>query len=390
MDALIVSHNKQLITFLSAQLSSKGLNVLISADNDAALTLIRSHKPLLVFAQTHGNNIDALKLLKAVEKKHPELSLIALSEVFNTKEALSLLRRGFADYIAVPLHGHEALLQKAIDRALVKGKRISIYMNKHEQLAKRHNNLSRDLLQLQEDHEAGRYVQLKLFPKTPISFGDFEFSHQIIPSLYLSGDFIEYLPVNETQVLFYFADVSGHGASSAFITILLKLSAQRWLIELKLKGEVFSPKAFLSHMNKEMISIQLGKHMSLFCGLLDMQKNTLTYSLAAHYPPPILRNQGEFSTLKETALPVGVFAEAEYPEKSMEIHEDFMLFLFSDGVMEVLPGNSLLKKEKALLKICAMQGQTLQNLTEALALNNLAEVPDDIGVLMIRNTTVNG
>jgi phosphoserine phosphatase RsbU/P len=385
MDALIVSHNKQLITFLSAQLSNKSLNVLISADNDAALALIRRHKPLLVFAETQGNNIDALKLFRAVEKKHPELSLIALSEVFNTKEALSLLRRGVADYIAVPLHGHEALLQKAIDRALVKGKRIAKYVNKHEQLARRHSNLSKDLLQLQEDHEAGRYVQLKLFPKTPMIFGTFEFSHQITPSLYLSGDFIEYFAVNDSQVLFYFADVSGHGASSAFITILLKLSAQRWLAELKLREESFSPKTFISHMNKEMISVQLGKHMSLFCGLLDMKSNTLAYSLAAHYPPPILRNAGEFSTLKETALPVGVFADAEYPEKTINLYDDFKLFLFSDGLMEVLPGSSLIKKEKDLLQLCESQGQDLDKLTSALALDKLTEVPDDIAVFMIKN-----
>ncbi len=384
MDVLIVSHNKQLITFLSAQLTNKGLNVLLSADNDSALKLIRSRKPFLVFAETQGGHIDALKLLRAVEKKHPELSVVALSEVFNTKEALSLLRRGVADYIAVPLDGHEALLQKAIDRALVKGDRISKYVTKHKQLAKRNTNLSRDLNQLQEDHEAGRYVQLKLFPKSPMHFGVFEFSHQIIPSLYLSGDFIEYLPLNDTQVLFYFADVSGHGASSAFITILLKLSTQRWLVELQLKAEPFSPKAFLTHMNKEMINIQLGKHMSLFCGLIDIKKSTLTYSLAAHYPPPVLKNEGQLCFLMETALPVGVFADAEYPENTLTLHNDFMLFLFSDGLMEILPGASLLKKEQLLLEICETQGQSLGVLGEALGLSTLGEVPDDIGVLVIK------
>ena len=36
----------------------------------------------------------------------------------------------------------------------------------------------------------------------------------------LSGDFVDYFRITDRHFAFYMADVSGHGASSAFVTVL--------------------------------------------------------------------------------------------------------------------------------------------------------------------------
>src|SRR5690606_40550624 len=69
---------------------------------------------------------------------------------------------------------------------------------------------------------AGRHIQLKLFPERGREIDGLQFDHLIKPSLYLSGDFLDYFQIDERNVVFYLADVSGHGASSAFVTVLLK------------------------------------------------------------------------------------------------------------------------------------------------------------------------
>ena len=38
----------------------------------------------------------------------------------------------------------------------------------------------------------------------------------------MSGDFTDYFKVGKSKVVFFLADVSGHGSSSAFATVLLK------------------------------------------------------------------------------------------------------------------------------------------------------------------------
>ena len=75
---------------------------------------------------------------------------------------------------------------------------------------------------LEQDQQAGRQVQLRMLPASPLVLGDYVFSHTVIPSLYLSGDFTDYFTVGNQFVTFFMADVSGHGSSSAFATVLLK------------------------------------------------------------------------------------------------------------------------------------------------------------------------
>ena len=38
------------------------------------------------------------------------------------------------------------------------------------------------------------------------------------PSAYLSGDWYDYWKLNDKEVLFYLADVSGHGVTSSLLT----------------------------------------------------------------------------------------------------------------------------------------------------------------------------
>ena len=86
---------------------------------------------------------------------------------------------------------------------------------------------------------------MNMLPVSPWTHRRVPFAHQIIPSLYLSGDFVDYFRVDERRVAFYLADVSGHGASSAFVTVLLKFMTTRLLFESKRNGTLpeFKPSA---------------------------------------------------------------------------------------------------------------------------------------------------
>lgn len=383
MQALIVSNNQALISYLSTQLTSKNIEVLIAANNKVALSIVELKRPWIVFSEITGLDIDALAILRAIEKTHPETSVIAISKRFDSKEAMALLRRGIRDYLAVPIERKQSILNNAIKRARVRAMGFVAYMSRHDELELKHDTVSRELSQLQEDQEAGRYVQLKLFPKSPIRLGRFEFSHRIFPSLYLSGDFIDYFPLGQGKSFFYFADVSGHGASSAFITMMLKTISHRWVNTAKQSGQL-QPSEYIRFINTEMLAMQLGKHMTLFCGILDEEQSSLHYSLAAHYPKPYYRNAGELHVIEETALPVGVFEQAEYPDGILQLEKDFTLYLFSDGVMEIIKAKNLNKKEAILLKSLNDNGQSLTTLCEHFSLSEEQDLLDDIGMLMIR------
>ncbi len=387
MDILIVSGDEKAVTSLSSLLADTQLELGLASNNTLALELIERKRPWLVFSDIDGDDIDILALLKPLEKSNHEISLIALADSFDAEQAISLMRRGLRDYFAQPFVDQQRLIEKAIFRAKQRAKGILEYMSEHDSFEQERDDVSRRLNQLREDQEAGRYVQMKLLPKTPLRLGSFEFSHRIYPSLYLSGDFMDYFALDEYQHFFYFADVSGHGSSSAFVTTLLKTISHRWVI-FNRDESAFSPSSYIEYINKEMLNMNLGKHMTLFCGVIDEREMTLTYSVAAHFPKPYLKNGGGMSVLQESALPVGVFEQASYPENQINLSKDSVLYLFSDGILETMEAESLDLKEAKLFEVLEQIDGDIEGVCGAFDLEESEgerELVDDIGMLIVRH-----
>ena len=143
---------------------------------------------------------------------------------------------------------------------------------------------------LEQDQQAGRQVQMRMLPASPLVLEDYVFSHTVIPSLYLSGDFTDYFTMGDNLVTFFMADVSGHGSSSAFATVLLKnLFARKRSDYLRRNDDsVVSPIAMLKRANDELLDLEVGKFATMVVGTLDMADNTLRYSVAGHLPQPVL------------------------------------------------------------------------------------------------------
>ena len=60
-----------------------------------------------------------------------------------------------------------------------------------------------------------------------------------------------------------------------------------------------------------------------------------------------------------------------------------MLTLFSDGILEVLPQQSLEEKEQVLLQTLQRRRGTIKRVCTALGLDEREDIPDDIAVLLI-------
>ena len=164
---------------------------------------------------------------------------------------------------------------------------------------------------LEQDQQAGRQVQMRMLPRTPMVLDEYVFAHTVIPSLYLSGDFTDYFTVGERYVTFFIADVSGHGSSSAFATVLLKNLFARKRSDLLREDDhtVLSPIAMLKRANLELLNLEVGKFATMVVGLLDTADNTLRYSVAGHLPQPVLVSDEGARYLRGEGSAVGIMEE---------------------------------------------------------------------------------
>ena len=324
------------------------------------------------------------------------LPTLVVSDTRQDADLIKAIDVGLVDYIVHPLR-HAELLRRMIRKAIELHELALERDRDRERLAELNESLETHLALLRMDQQSGGHIQRRLLPTHPKVINGVYYDYWFAPSLYLSGDFLDYQRYNERYSTFYFADVSGHGASSAFVTVLLKYLCNRWLSEWDgQQPERLAPN-WLAALNRELQDTDIGKHATLFVGVIDHEDKTLHYSLGAQLPMPLLVTNGSLVRLAGEGMPVGLFPDVEYPSLSCALPSEFQLWLCSDGILECLPGKTLDTRLKELEQLVS-ESVTLEQLRDRLAQMNVLllegdaddeanqdrdALPDDLTIMMV-------
>ncbi len=377
----VIDSEKNDLQRLVSYLSAKGYVVHALSSLSEAIDMMHLSLPDLIFADISNKDIE---LLPCVFQNASQVPLVIVSKTELSGDVVACLRAGASDFILKPVRDY-ASVDHVIDRILDKIRLAK--QNKHlqEELELGYKKLTAGIQELRADQKAGLQIQKKMLPKMRKTVCDYEFEHRIKPSLYLSGDFLDYFNLDEHRCLFYFADVSGHGASSAFVTVLLKNLSMRLKRNFKRgsSDHLSDPSKFLLRVSQELTSTDLGKHVTIFVGVLDKRTNLLSYSVGGHFPLPILVNNGHAEYLEGKGMAVGLFPEPQFEVFHRTLPDQFRIIVFSDGILEVLPDMSLSDKEKLLLEVVSNQVDDIDSLLIALGLDHFDNLPDDIAVLSV-------
>lgn len=369
-----------------AYLEDSGFDIIEAEQGQQGLSLYNQHKPDLVLTDLKMPDMDGLQLLSEINKEPEETPVIVISGVGVMGDVVEALRLGAADYMIKPLVDMEVLVH-AVNKSL---ERVDLRCQNEQyrdELEETNLQLRDHLMTLQRDQQAGRQVQQQLLPQSPFVLDDYSLEHRVIPSLFLSGDFIDIATIGERYLVFYLADVSGHGSSSAFATVWLKYVAREleseYLSFVAEDSERAVENRFLERVNRALMDSNLEHHLTCFTGVVDTLENKLFYSIAGHLPLPVLIQDGNARYLEGKGRPLGIF-----PDQTWEYYEtDFLkgssLVGFSDGILEIMPATDLLDKEALLLQYLTDCDGSLTGVSEALMLDRLDNAPDDIAILSI-------
>ena len=259
-------------------------------------------------------------------------------------------------------------------------------MHSLEELKNTRNTLEKNIDKLKKDEEAGKSLQQKLLPPSFKRIGDYNFFNIFIPSMFLSGDFLDYFIIDKRYTAFYIADVSGHGISSAFVTIWLKSFIENAVFNY-ISGfdkSIINPAEFLLKINDSIRKEKFGKHIAIFFGVIDNDNNELVFSNSGQFPYPVIKTADDIIVLESKGMPVGLMPNPNYNNNFISILKDFLFIAFSDGILEILPQDSLQRKEMFLKDLIASEGFNINSLITKCGLINLKSLPDDITFLIIR------
>lgn len=260
----------------------------------------------------------------------------------------------------VRLDGRETLI--AIVRDITERKRAE------QQLASLNARMKRDL-------DAAAQVQRELLPhQLPLSkYARFAWVYR--PCDELGGDSINVFQLDPQHVGMFVLDVSGHGVSSALLSVslthaLTPRTDQSSIVTRPDTAERFivSPADVAGQLNRMFpMRSHVAQFATMLYGILDFEHRQLSYTSVAH-PAPILVRPGEPPLTDESGgPPIGVMDDAIYEERTVPLQSGDRLFFYTDGLIEAhSPTNELFGKQRLLEILLARQSATLDEVVHAL------------------------
>lgn len=148
----------------------------------------------------------------------------------------------------------------------------------------------------------------------------------------VGGDFYDVHPIGPDRWAFVIADVVGHGlAAAALLGMVHALGSA-----VRGQASTPSPGASLCLVNLPLTRYLegSGQYVTAFVGQYDARTKVLTYALAGHPYPRLIRGDSVLRLDAASAMPLGVSAESDYEEASIPLRPGDRLVLFTDGITE--------------------------------------------------------
>lgn len=192
---------------------------------------------------------------------------------------------------------------------------------------------------LDHDLTIAREIQRILLPSEAPATKGFEISGINIPASQVSGDYFDYIKVDEERLGVAIADVSGKGVPASLIMAICRsvLRSQA--------PDNPSPSEVLKKVNRQLYpDIKEDMFISMAYLILDHVRATVTLSRAGHDAPLLYRSEtGELSQIKPPGLVLGIDSGSVFDritgDLAVPLERDDCLILYTDGVTEALDGN---------------------------------------------------
>ena len=198
-------------------------------------------------------------------------------------------------------------------------------------------NLRIDKNRLEMDLSIARNVQaLFLTEKFPAS-KDLDVDARYIPSAQVGGDFYDFHKIGRSRYAIAIADVSGKGVPASLLMAICQTNLRHFV------KRAHSPSEVLVKLNRDLNErMRHDMFITLFLGIVDTDKNTLTYSRAGHEPGLLLRASAggnpNVETLRGEGMAIGMVPnelfEEIVSEQTCSFEQGDALVLFTDGVTE--------------------------------------------------------
>jgi len=352
--------------------------VLEAADGIAAQQVLRENPGVaLVLTDIVMPRMDGLELLRWGREAVPGAVWIVLSGLDTFDSAVAAIRLGAFDFLSKSPRTEEmgVSVRNALERRQLLAERERL----HAELQRKVRQLEETSELLRRDLERAEVIQRALLPRSPPAMEGYCIQSFYRPGQHVGGDLYDVVRLGERYLAFYLADATGHGVTSAMLSVLFK---QRLVLVDPETGLALPPATVLDAVNRSICQSHAapGLFLTAVLGLLDTADASLTLASAGHPPVLHMRESGGTHLVRRTGPALGLAPDAHFRQERLQIAAGDRIFLYTDGL---LPSGS----EQDLKRLERVLSQPLSSAQEVMArLDSGAAAGadrDDVTILLI-------
>ena len=197
-------------------------------------------------------------------------------------------------------------------------------------------SMANEKKRLDHDLEIARDIQRILLPAEAPAINGFQISGINVPARQVSGDYFDYIHVDDERLGVAIADVSGKGVPASLIMAICRSVLRAEAVRNP------SPADVLRKVNRQLYpDIKEDMFISMAYLILDHERNGITLARAGHDAPLLYKQESQTVTpVKSPGMVVGIDSGNVFDrltaDFAIRLERDDCLVLYTDGVTEAL------------------------------------------------------
>jgi serine phosphatase RsbU (regulator of sigma subunit) len=216
---------------------------------------------------------------------------------------------------------------------------------------------------LARELQVARNIQEHMLPRNLPNMAGFDFSACMVPARVVSGDFYDFIALDDDRLGIVVADVCGKSLPAA---LLMALTRSLLRAEASRDG---SPSDVLLSVNRHLLDMNDSRtFVTMLYGVLHRQTRQFMYVRSGHELPLVVGPEGDiFVPEMSLGQPLGILPRPALDLQTVEIPRGGVLLLYTDGVTEAIdPQGQFFETERLYETARQASGATAQEICDRL------------------------
>ncbi len=375
---LLVDDEKLARMVAKRRLAVLGYRILEARNGQEALAILERESVDLILSDWMMPELDGPGLCEVIkrEERYRTIHFILMTALDHPAQIAEGLSRGADDFLPKSASDQEIISRV---KTGLRARQLMFDLERANRL------LSQKQAELHSELRSASNFVLGLLPRPGELVPGVQFDWKFFPSSHLGGDLFQVARWGDDHIGLMVLDMSGHGIGPALRAVSLAMMFNAEHIQKTFPA--YDPGEIVTFLNRKHPMTDEGDYFTIWVGVWQRSTHLLRYASAGHPGSILVKSDRTSAVLGGQSWPIGFSLEGDYRTESVTVHAGDRLYLFSDGIYEVMNTHGEIWGRRRLQE--ALEGvanrEMMQGLTAIIeksrAWNTRGAFEDDVALL---------